>query len=88
MTKNKQVSSRNVVRDKKHIKFTSKLEKDDTFRVGFKVDYVKPISAAFISETITIYASENKPLLFVIHMDNNTIEMRILTDIIDERALV
>jgi hypothetical protein len=85
MKHDKKIKSYHIVRNNKSINFVSKLSKDDTFRVSFKIDYVKPISSALLSENIVIYAHENKPLMFFIQMDKNTIELKILTEIIDER---
>lgn len=85
ITGDRQVTSRNVVRENEIIKFESNLEEDETFRVGFKVDYVRQISAALLSDTVTIYAHEDKPLMFVVEMDDGTIKLQILTDIIDNR---
>lgn len=85
MKQDKKIKSYHVVRNNKIINFSSNLKEDDNFRVSFKIDYVKPISAALLSENITIYAHENKPLIFSILMDKNTMELKILTEIIDER---
>jgi hypothetical protein len=88
-TKNdKKIKSYHIVRNNKTINFSSKLKADDTFRVSFKIDYVKPISSALLSENITIYAHENKPLMFSILMDKNTMELKILTEIIDDRGKI
>jgi hypothetical protein len=84
-TQDKKINSENIVRNNKMIKFTSTIQEEDTFRTSFKIDYVKPISSALLSENITIYAHEQKPLMFIVRMDNDTIELRILTKIIDER---
>lgn len=81
----KKVKSYHIVRNNKNIHFTSKLKDDETFRLSFKIDYVKPISAALLSENIVVYAHENKPLMFSILMDRSTVELKILTEIIDER---
>jgi len=81
----KKVKSYHIVRNNKIIKFKSKLKNDETFRVSFKIDYVKPISSALLSENIIMYVHENKPLMFSIVMDNGTIGLTILTDIIDNR---
>lgn len=81
----KKIKSHHIVRNNKNINFTSKLKEDDTFRVSFKIDYVKPISSALLSENIIIYAHESKPLMFSILMDKNTVELKILTEIIDDR---
>lgn len=84
-TQDKKINSENIVRNNKLIKFASNINEDDTFRTSFKIDYVKPISSALLSENIVIYAHERKPLMFVVGMDNDVIELRILTKIIDER---
>jgi hypothetical protein len=85
MKNDKKIKSYHIVRNNKTINFTSKLKEDDTFRVSFKIDYVKPISSALLSENIIIYAHESKPLMFSILMDKNTVELKILTEIIDDR---
>lgn len=84
-TQDKKINSENIVRNNKLIKFETKIKEDDTFRTSFKIDYVKPISAALLSENITIYAHEKKPLMFIVCMDGDAVELRILTKIIDER---
>jgi hypothetical protein len=62
------------------------LEDNDAFRTSFIIDYVKAISTSLISDTITIYADEDRQLLFVNKIDNGCIEVRTLTDIIDKRG--
>jgi hypothetical protein len=81
----KKIKSYNIVRNNKIIKFVSRLKEDETFSVSFKIDYVKPISSAMLSENIVIYAHEGKPLMFSVLMDKDTVELKILTEIIDER---
>jgi hypothetical protein len=61
------------------------LEENDTFRTSFVIDYVKSISSSLVSDTITIYADEDRPLLFTHIIDNGCIEVRTLTNIIDKR---
>jgi hypothetical protein len=85
MKQDKKVKSYHIVRNNKAINFVSTLKEDESFRVSFKIDYVRPISSALLSEHITIYAHESKPLLFSVLMDNDTVDLRILTEIIDER---
>jgi hypothetical protein len=63
----------------------SNLEEDDTFHTSFKLDYVRAISSSNLSETIQIYADENKPLLFINNIDDGCIEIRTLTNIVDKR---
>lgn len=87
LTSNKQVEGRNVVRVSEKIKFVSKLKPGETFRCAFKVEAVRPISSALLSELITIHAHESLPLLFTVKMDStSSITIRILTDIIDDRV--
>ncbi len=81
----KKIKSLHMAKNSKSIALQSNLEEDDTFRTSFKVDYVKPISSAVLADTIEIYADESKPLMFIIQMDDKAIEMKILTDIIDNR---
>jgi hypothetical protein len=64
-----------------------KLDDTDTFHTSFILDYVKSISSSLISDTITIYADESRPLLFINEIDNGCIEVRTLTDIIDKRHI-
>jgi hypothetical protein len=88
MKTDKKIKSYHIVRNNSTIKFKSSLGEDDTFRVSFKIDYVKPISSALLSENIIIYAHENKPLMFSILMDKGTLELKILTEIIDDRNVL
>ena len=85
MKKDKKIKSYHEVKNNKIIKFKSNLQEDETFRVSFVIDYIKPISSALLSENIVIYAHESKPLMFSIIMDNETVELKILTEIIDGR---
>jgi hypothetical protein len=87
MKSDRKIKSYNIVRNNNIIKFESKLLEGETFRISFKIDYVKPISSALLSDNIIIYANENKPLMFSTMMDKNTIEVKILTEIIDDRGI-
>lgn len=80
----KKIKSLNIVKNEKAISLQCNLKKDETFRTSFKIDYVKNISGALLSENIEIYADENKPLKFDIQMDES-VDITILTDIIDHR---
>lgn len=83
----KKIKSFHTIKNSKMISLQSKLKDDDTFRTSFKIEYVKPISSALLSENIEVYADENKPLMFILQMDGGAIEVRILTDIINERDI-
>jgi hypothetical protein len=58
---------------------------EDTFMCTFKIDFVKPITSALLSDEIEIYADEDKPLKFIIQMDE-AVKIIILTDIVDNRT--
>lgn len=85
----KKIKSLNIVKNSSSINLRSSLGEDDTFRTSFRIDYVKPISSAVLSDNIEIYADENKDLKFIVQMgDDKAIEMIILTKIIDQRTEV
>lgn len=81
----KKIKSLHIIKNNRSIGLQSNLDSDDTFRTSFKTDYIKPISSALLSDSIEIYADENKPLMFIIQMDDKAIEMKILTDIVNNR---
>lgn len=87
VTRNKKIKSTNIVNNKNTINFISNLKDDDSFRISFVVDYVKPISSSTLSDIITLYCNESQPLLFIIKADDETFEARILTEIIDDRIV-
>lgn len=83
----KKVKSLYTARNNRAINLQSSLKEGETFHTSFKIDYVKPISSALLAETVEIYADEKKPLKFIIYMDNSTVQMQILTEIIDNRGV-
>jgi hypothetical protein len=82
---NRKIKSRHVVKDKNKIKLSSTMKADESFRIDLKVDYVKTISSAHIAEYITIMCDEKKPFTTRAYIDDRTIEIRTITEIIDER---
>lgn len=78
--KEKKIKSKNVVKNSKKIKLRSTL-KDDTFLVKINLDYIKPISSALASENIAIWTHEKKPFVTSVSLDNDAVEIKILTDI-------
>ncbi len=87
ITSDKKVRSAHIMRDTNQISLVSKLEgEDDMFRIGFNLDYIKPLASAYSSQKqdIQIFADENKPLLFIMDMDN-AIEIRMKTQIINNQ---
>lgn len=81
----KKINSSHSIKNSTAISLVDNMKEDDTFRTSFKIDYVKPISSALLTEYINIYSDENKPLKFIIQMDE-AIQIVILTDIIDNRV--
>ncbi len=81
----RKIKSTYVAKNSRNISLCSNLAENDTFRASFMIDYVKPISSAVLADNIDIYADENKPLMFTIQMDEKAVELKILTNIIDNR---
>lgn len=86
-TDDKKINSLHIIKNNSTINLRSKLQEDETFRTAVLIDYIKPISSALLSETVEIYADENKPIKFIIYLDD-CIQMCILTEIIDNRSEV
>ena len=85
ITKNKKIRSTHYISNNNKINFTSKLKDAESFRVDLKVDYIKPISASQLADYMIWYLDENKPTMFKAVIDEGAIEIKILTEIIDER---
>jgi hypothetical protein len=85
LTNNKKIQSKHTVKDNNKIKLVSELAAGDSFRVDVKIDYIKPISAAQIADEVTILVDENKAFMTKAYIDNETIEIKTLTEIIDDR---
>lgn len=85
LTENKRIQSKHTVRDGKKIKLESNLAEDKSFRVDIRIDYIKPIAASQIADEIRILVDENKAFMTIAYIDNGTIEIKTLTEIIDER---
>jgi hypothetical protein len=82
---NKKIRSKHIVKNPEKIKFISCLDGDSSFRVDVKIDYIKPISSAHIADEIMIMVDENKKFMTKAFIDNKTIEIKTLTEIIDDR---
>lgn len=82
----KKIKSQHIMKNSAAINLRSALGEDETFRTSIKIDYIKPLSSALLSESIEIYADEIKPLKFIINLDEKCIQICILTDIIDQRS--
>jgi hypothetical protein len=84
-SKNKKVRSKHTAKDPEKISLDSRLRPGDSFRVDVKVAYIKPISSAQVADEIWIYVDENKSFMTKALIDDGTIEIKTLTEIIDER---
>jgi hypothetical protein len=82
---NKKVSTKHVYKNSSKIELKSKVKEDAGFRVDVKIDYLKPIASAQIADNIAILVDENKKIMTCAYLDNHTIEIRTLTEIIDDR---
>jgi hypothetical protein len=79
---NKKIRCRNIIRNTNKVKFESRLKANDTFRIDIKVDHIKPISSAHITDDIMIFVDENKKFMTKALIDNGTVEIKTLTDLI------
>jgi hypothetical protein len=85
LTENKRIQSKHTVKDSSKIKLESNLADGETFRVDVCIDYLKPISSSQIADDITILVDENKSFMTKAYIDGGTIEIKTLTEIIDDR---
>ena len=74
-----------IVTDREKIKFNSKLKEHDMFKITVNTEYIKPISSSQLAEAIQIYIDENKKMMFKAMLDNDSIEIKVLTSTIEER---
>jgi hypothetical protein len=85
LTSNKKIQSKHIAKNNDKIKLESNLKQGDSFRVDLRIDYIKPISASQIADEVLILVDENKNFMTKSYIDNDTIEIKTLTEIIDER---
>jgi hypothetical protein len=86
LTPNKKIQSKHTVKNNEKIKLQSNLTEDcESFRVDIKIDYLKPIASSQIADDVIILVDENKFLMTKSYIDNKTVEIKTLTEIIDER---
>lgn len=74
-----------VSKDLKKIKFVSKLNDTQSFRATVNVEYLKPVSSGLIVDDVTIMVDEKKSFMTKSYIDNGTIEIRTLTEIVNNR---
>jgi hypothetical protein len=85
LTPNKKIQSKHTVKDSAKIKLESNIDDDSSFRVDLKVEFIKPISAAQIADEVCILVDEKKSFMTKAFIDEGTIEIKTLTEIIDDR---
>lgn len=83
----KKIHSKHSVKNLEKIKYISKLQANDSFRVDVRIDNIRPISSSHIADEITILIDENKKFMTRAYIDNGTIEIKTLTKIIDHRNI-
>ena len=86
LTQNKKIQSKHIVKQHEKIRLVSELDDSDSFRVDVKIDYINPISKAQISDDIYILVDENKPFMTKTYIDDKTVEIKTITEIIDNRS--
>jgi hypothetical protein len=87
LTKNKKIHTHHKFKNSSKIGLVSHLQPNDSFRIDIKLDYIKPISSAQISDEICILVDENKKFMTISFIDEDMIEIKTLTEIIDERPM-
>lgn len=86
-TENMKIQSKYVAKNSDSIKLISNITDDSSFRIDIKVDNITPIAKAQISEEITILIDEEKLFMTKTIIDDGTIEIKTITQIIDGRPL-
>lgn len=79
---NNRIHSKHTVKNSARIKLTSTLQEDETFRVDIRVDNLKPIASSQIADDIAIFVDENKAFMTKTYIDNKTVEIKTLTEIV------
>ena len=84
-TANNRMKSKHTLKNKEKIGLVSKLREGDSFRVDISIEYIKPISSSQIADDIVILLDENRDFMTMATIDNGTIEIKTLTEIVDDR---
>jgi hypothetical protein len=80
-SEDKKIKSFHIVKNPEKIKFVSNLTEEDTFRISVLNDHIKPISSCVISDNIDFIMLNNEPILGLLYIENEPIEIRVLTNI-------
>jgi len=81
-TANNRMKSKHTLKNKEKIGLVSKLKDDESFRVDISIEYIKPISSAQIADDVMILLDENRDFMTLTQIDNGTIEIKTLTEIV------
>lgn len=78
---NNTIKGYNQCKDDAKIKLQSTISNDEIFSVSVRIDYIKSLSNALLSDTIKIYADNENDLVFNLLIDNGVFEIIIYTTI-------
>ncbi len=81
---NRKIQSKHIVKNPKKINFHSRLDAESSFRVDIKIEHIRPVSAAHIADNVIICVDEHKKLMTKAYLDDETIEIKTLTQIIND----
>lgn len=86
VTHNKKTHSKHTLKDSNKIELQTNLSDDESFRIDVQVDHLKPIASAQLAPEINILVDENKNFMTIAYIDDGTIEVKTLTNIVDLRT--
>lgn len=78
----KMIKSQLIVKDETIIKLKSKVTDDEIFSASIKIDYVKPLASSLLAESIRVYADDSHKMIFVSHLDNDSIIVKVASNIV------
>lgn len=85
MSLNKKIRAHHVMKNASKIKLESQLVQGESFMVTIKAEYIKPISTAHIADEVWILVDEEKKFMTKAYIDDETIEIKTVTEIVDDR---
>jgi hypothetical protein len=81
-SKDKTVKSKHVVHCPENISLVANVADDDIFSASVQIDYIKPLSGALLSESVSIFADSNKNMIFNAVIDDGSVTLMISTCIL------
>jgi hypothetical protein len=82
---NCRVHSKHTMKDSKIINLDSRLPDGESFRIDVLLDYLKPIASSQITDRISILVDEQRPFMTRALINDDTIEIKTITEIINEQ---